>query len=57
VRNTKSDYATDVKILMSQQYNKVEKRKRRLRHHKRKKLAVKAKKTGAAKPAAAKPAA
>jgi hypothetical protein len=53
VRNTKSEYATDVKILMSQQYNKVENRKRRNRYLKRKKLAAK-KKTAAA---AAKPAA
>jgi len=49
VRNTKSDYATDVKTLMSQQYNKAEKRKRRVRYLKRKKLADKTKKAGAAK--------
>jgi hypothetical protein len=37
---------------MGRQYNKVENRKRRNRYHKRKKIAVKAKKT-AAKPAPA----
>jgi len=49
VRNTKSEYATDVKTLMSKQYNKAEKRKRRLRYLKRKQLAAKKKKTDAAK--------
>jgi len=37
---------------MGRQYNKVENRKRRLRHLKRKKLAAKLKKTAAIKPAA-----
>jgi hypothetical protein len=52
VGNTKSEYATDVKTLMSQQYNKVEKRKRRVRYLKRKKVAAKKKRAEAAKPAA-----
>jgi hypothetical protein len=37
---------------MSKQFNKAEKRKRRTRYLKRKKQAVKAKKTAAVKPAA-----
>jgi len=52
VRNTKSEYAADVKTLMSQQYNKAEKRKRRVRYLKRKKTAAKTKKAAAIKPAA-----
>jgi len=52
VRNTKSEYATDVKTLMSKQYNKAEKRKRRVRYLKRKALAAKKKRAAAAKPAA-----
>jgi hypothetical protein len=49
VRNTKSKYATDVKTLMSRQYNKAEKRKRRLRYFKRKHLAAKKRKAATAK--------
>ncbi|MGA3283387.1 MAG: hypothetical protein ABSD57_02860 [Verrucomicrobiota bacterium] len=49
MRNTKSEYVTDVKTLMSKQYNKAEKRKRRLRYLKRKQLAVKKKKAEVAK--------
>jgi hypothetical protein len=49
VHTTKSEYATDVKILMGRQYNKVEKRKRRLRRLKRKRLAAREKKAEAAK--------
>jgi hypothetical protein len=56
VRNTKSEYATDVKTLMSQQYNKVENRKRRKRYLKRKRLAAKKKKGGATKAPAPAPA-
>jgi len=52
VRHTKSEYAADVKTLMSKQYNKAEKRKRRMRYLKRKRLALKKAKAGAAKPAA-----
>jgi hypothetical protein len=52
VGNTKSEYAADVKTLMSQQYNKVENRKRRKRYLKRKRLAAKKKKAAAVKPAA-----
>jgi len=52
VRKTKSEYAADVKTLMSKQYNKAEKRKRRVRYLKRKTQAAKKKKAGAAKPAA-----
>jgi hypothetical protein len=56
VTQTKSEYATDVKTVMSKQYNKAEKRKRRLRYLKRKRLAAKKRKAETAKAPAPAPA-
>jgi len=51
VTTTKSEQANNVKILMGKQYNKTQKKQRRLKYLKRKKLAARAKRP--AKPAAA----